>query len=230
MRFFLPGVASPTTPAKPRSELALGGDRFAGAQSDKILIVFRNSVLTLSRPGLRLLERESHQQRIDPCLCLASFPSARRARSSPAAPDQEFALGGDPFPELAPALENRLVRDFGVGFARLGRGRDRAADRDSRRDRRRAATPRRRTRREIRAAASARRPHARSRASSVRMRLIASSAPGRSARNRSARSTSTRPRSNGLLGQPQRAVPALQHLLATCRQACRRGAAARPRP
>src|SRR5271166_55061 len=123
IRFFLPGVPSPLTRATPCQKLALGSDRFAAALNDEILIGLQNVGVTLSKPALRLLQREAQEQRID-LVPIRRFLPGAASRFDAIAPAQKLALGGDPFLELVPAAENRLVRDLGVGLARLGRDGD----------------------------------------------------------------------------------------------------------
>ena len=135
-----------------------------GSAMMKRPIGFGNVAPTPAEPAFAAcVSAKPMSKRVFRCPIRCLFPGATR-RLKTAAPSQKLALGGDPFPELVPAPENRLVRDLGIGLARLGRGRDQKPVGIAGKARRRAATPRRRTRREGRGAASARRPRARSRA------------------------------------------------------------------
>ena len=74
---------------------------------------------TTGQPSFCLRKRETHEQRGILGAIRCRLPSTPRA-FDPAAPDQKFALGGDPFAHLAPATEDRLVRHFRKSFAGLG--------------------------------------------------------------------------------------------------------------
>ena len=59
--------------------------------------------------------------------CAGAASQARRAPSRRLRQAQELALGSDPLPQLAPALEDRLVGDLGIGLAAFRRGGDEQA-------------------------------------------------------------------------------------------------------
>ena len=148
------------TAACPRLNLLLPRN----AERNELPVNRRQFLGALSVLALRLCQRHAHEQRIVLRRIRRGLPGTARG-FEPAAPCQKLALGGDPFAQLVPAPEDRLMRHFRVGLAGLRVvAVTRQHDWDSRQVRRQAATPRRRTRRERRAVASARRPRARSRA------------------------------------------------------------------
>ena len=76
-----------------------------------------------SEPLLRLGQRQAHEQGVVAGMCRRCLPGPARALQT-AAPGEELALGGDPLAELAPALEDRLMGDLGIGLAAFRRGGD----------------------------------------------------------------------------------------------------------
>ena len=80
----------------------------------------------LRKPALRLCQACAHQQRVVLRAIRRCLPRAASG-FEPGFPGEKLALGGNPFAQLVPAPEDRLMRHLGIGLPALGCCRDEQA-------------------------------------------------------------------------------------------------------